>query len=97
VIVAPLAHSIKSLESTQTTASDVYIFWLAIAASLKELFSKGVRVTGISNQLAAKVTAIVNKRYHSFIDESPSDIYFTAFFFDPCESINLHTPRLFLI
>jgi len=84
MIVAPLAHS---MESTQTTASDVYIFWLAIAASLKDIFSKGVRVTRISNRLAAKVTAIVNKQYHGSIDESPSDIYFIAFFLDTHESI----------
>ncbi|KIJ46065.1 hypothetical protein M422DRAFT_46358 [Sphaerobolus stellatus SS14] len=62
-IIAPVAHSIKSLESTQTTPADVYIFWLAIAASIKEYLGKGSNVTRISNTLAEKITKIINTRY----------------------------------
>jgi hypothetical protein len=85
VIVAPLAQAIKSLESTQTTAPNVYISWLAIIATLKELFDKGELDTGISRSLATKITTIINCRYCVFIDKSLSDIYFAAFFLDPRE------------
>ena len=84
-IVAPLARSLWSLESSQANAADVFIFWPAIAATLNELFSRPPDVTGIDPALARKVTAIINRRYKAFIDESPSDIYFTAFFLDPRE------------
>jgi hypothetical protein len=63
----------------------VFIFWAAIAATLKELFSQGEASTAIPDALATKITAIVNKRYKAFIDESPADLYFTAFFLHPRE------------
>ena len=82
-IVGPLARSLWSLEASQANAADVFIFWLAIASNLKEIFSKSSEATGISRTLARQVTAIINHRYKEMIDESPSDIYFTAFFLDP--------------
>lgn len=84
-IMAPIAHSIKALEGRATNAADVYIFWLAIAASLRNLFT---RDDEIDMELAEKVTAIVNRRYKEFIDGSPTDIYFTAFFLDPRKSLH---------
>jgi hypothetical protein len=82
-IVGPLARSLWLLEASQANAADVFIFWLAIASNLKEIFSKSSEATGISRTLARQVTAIINHRYKEMIDESPSDIYFTAFFLDP--------------
>jgi hypothetical protein len=82
-IVGPLARSLWSLEASQANAADIFIFWLAIASNLKDIFSKSSDTTGISQTLARQVTAIINRRYKAMIDESPSDIYFTAFFLDP--------------
>jgi hypothetical protein len=82
-VVAPLARSLWALESSQANAADVFIFWLAIASTLHAEFAKPSENTGVTPVLAKRVTAIVNKRYKAFIDESPSDIYFTAFFLDP--------------
>ena len=79
-IMAPIARSIKALEGRAANAADVYIFWLAIAASLRNLFTHD---EDIDKGLAEKVTAIVNRRYKEFIDDSPTDVYFTAFFLDP--------------
>ena len=81
--MAPVARSIKALEGRAANAADVYIFWLAIAASLRDLFQDD---QDIDKELAEKVTAIVNRRYKEFIDDSPTDIYFTAFFLDPRRS-----------
>ena len=86
-IMAPIARSIKALEGRVTNAADVYIFWLAIAASLRKLF---LRDQDINKELAQKVTAIVNRRYKEFIDKSPTDIYFTAFFLDPRKPRKYH-------
>jgi len=82
-IVGPLARSLWSLEASQANASDVFVFWLAVASNLKDIFSKSSDATGISQTLSRRVTAIINRRYKEMIDESPSDIYFTAFFLDP--------------
>jgi hypothetical protein len=68
------------LEAAHANASDVFIFWLAIAATLNDLFAKGSEKTGIARSLAYEVTAIFNKRYKEFFT---NDIYFSAFALDP--------------
>ena len=85
-ILAPVARAIKALESTDTTASDVLLFWLATASHLNHLLSQSENVTGISPKLQQKVRGIVNARYKAFIDEAPNDIYFNTFYLDPRES-----------
>jgi len=85
-IVAPAIQSLWSLEAAHSNAADVFIFWLAIAATLKDLFSKGSHITGIPPSLAHGVTAIFNKRYAEFFK---NEIYFTAFVLDPHELIPL--------
>jgi hypothetical protein len=95
-IVAPIIRSLWSLEAAHANASDVFVFWLAIAATLKDLFSKGFEKTGIQNSLAYKVTAIFNKRYKEFFS---NEVYFVAFMLDPraCYSfmVFLHWTDLF--
>jgi len=79
----PIARSIKALEGRAANAADVYIFWLSIVASLQNLFLYN---GDIDKDLAGKVTTIMNRWYKEFIDDSPSDIYFTTFFLNPHKS-----------
>jgi hypothetical protein len=37
LVIGPIAKSIKCLESSHSTVADVYLFWLAIVASLEDL------------------------------------------------------------
>jgi len=60
-IVAPVIRSLWSLEAAHANALDVFVFWLAITATLKDLFSKGHEKTGIPSSLANQITAIYNK------------------------------------
>ena len=46
-IVAPLIHSLWSLEAAHANTSDVFVFWIAAGATLNDLFNKDVNVTGI--------------------------------------------------
>ena len=85
-IIEPLARALWSLESPHTNAADVYIFWLAIAAKLRKLFSKGEAITGIAPSISRAVSTIVSRRFKAFVNESPTDIYFTAFFLHPSAS-----------
>ncbi|KAG2116350.1 hypothetical protein BD769DRAFT_1778182 [Suillus cothurnatus] len=79
-IVAPIIRALWSLEAAYANASDVFIFWLAIIATLNDLFSKGPNMTGVPVSLACEVTAIINKWYHEFFT---NEVYFVAFTLDP--------------
>lgn len=82
-IIGPIARSLWSLEASTTNASDVYVFWLAIAATLKDLFTSSKMKLSLENELIHSVVQIFNRRWKRFIDDSPTDIYFVAFYFDP--------------
>jgi len=82
-IVAPFIQSLWSLEAAHANASDIYIFWLAIQATLTNLFSKGPVLTGIQDALIGGVTATINKQYKEFFSH---ELYFVTFALDPCES-----------
>lgn len=82
-VVAPFIRLLWALEAAHANASDVYVFWLAIAATLKELFAKGEDDTGIPPSLAYKITAVYNTRWKEFF---ANDVYFTAFALDPRET-----------
>lgn len=78
--MAPLIRSLWSLEAVHANAADVFIFWLASAATLKDLFEQDVNKIGIPRSLANEVTGIYNKHYEEFFK---NDIYFFAFLLDP--------------
>lgn len=65
-IVAPLIRSLWSLEAVHANALDVFVFWLAAGATLNDLFSKDVSVTGIPRTLANQVTEVYNAHYKEF-------------------------------
>lgn len=79
----PICRSLWSLEASDANASDVFVFFTAIRASLKELFAKDPDETGIPAALANKIVNIFNDRYDEFFFHS--EIYFTAFVLDPCK------------
>ena len=78
--MGPLIRSLWSLEASHANAADVFIFWLASAATLKDLFDQDFNKTGIPRTLANEVTGIYNKRYGEFFK---NDIYFVGFLLDP--------------
>lgn len=81
-IIQPLIRSLWALESSQANASDVYVFALAIGASLRELFDLGRAKTGITTELAEEVMGIVNERFDEFFEDC-KDFHVTAFALDP--------------
>jgi hypothetical protein len=83
-LVAPLIRSLWSLEAAHANASDVLIFWLASAASLKSLFDKRQSI-GLTDEMVNNVTGIYNKRYQEFFK---NDLYFVAFMLDPRMSLS---------
>ncbi|KAI0054381.1 hypothetical protein BV25DRAFT_1806052 [Artomyces pyxidatus] len=87
----PFAKAIKCLESSLSTAADVYLFWLAAIAQLAQLFKEN-RI-GLQTSTMGSIRAAVNNRFNGMINNAPNDVYIMAFFLDPREqnsSILLH-------
>jgi len=82
-IVGPLIRSLWALEASHATASDVFVFFTACAAALKELFEQDPEATGITRTLANTIVDKFNDRYDEFF---ANDIYFCAFALDPRSS-----------
>ncbi|KAF8348985.1 hypothetical protein F5887DRAFT_1071140 [Amanita rubescens] len=55
-------------------------------SKLRKLFSKGEAITGITPSISSAVSTIVSRRFKAFVNESPMDIYLTAFFLHPSYS-----------
>ncbi|KAG9100718.1 hypothetical protein FS749_013407 [Ceratobasidium sp. UAMH 11750] len=81
-ILEPLARAISCLESTQSTISDVYFFWLAALAALNRHFSSTTS-TLLTPEDISRLQAIIYYRFNEAINEAPTDSYITAFFLDP--------------
>ena len=80
----PFAKAIACLESSQSNPADVYLFWLAILASLKQIFDDDT--SGFSVLEAGQIQAIANARFCELLQEGPDDCYISAFYLDPCTS-----------
>ncbi|KAI0327039.1 hypothetical protein GY45DRAFT_1257848 [Cubamyces sp. BRFM 1775] len=82
-IIEPIARAIKSLEATDATAANVFVFWHSIAAELRNLLARPESETSIPRSLAEKIIGIINRRFKEVIDQALSDVYFTTFFLHP--------------
>ncbi|KAI0688084.1 ribonuclease H-like domain-containing protein, partial [Cytidiella melzeri] len=81
VILAPGAKATTCLESTHSTVSDVYVFWLATLAELHD------RITDphipMPNGVREDIWRIANFRWKAMIEQAPRDVYHTGFILDP--------------
>lgn len=78
----PFARAIQCLESKETTAADVYLYWLAVVAQLKDLMSR--QTSKLSNTITESIRKIVNYRFNQLINnERASNVYLVAFALDP--------------
>ena len=84
-VLTPFAKTIACLESSQSNPADVYLFWLAILASLKCLFDDDT--SGFSISEAGEIRAIANARFRELLEEGPDDCYISAFYLNPSMSI----------
>ena len=83
-VLAPMAKSITCLESTHSTISDVYLFWLACMASIHDIIVKDRHKMGVS--VTEGIRRRMNSRWLQMIGNAPHDIYFTGFVLDPRKS-----------
>lgn len=75
----PLARSIKCLEAATTNPGDVYLFWIASIACMKDAFTS--KELDIPDDVADQVRGIVNHRWREFF--AKNHVYVTTFFLNP--------------
>jgi hypothetical protein len=83
-VLEPLARSIKCLESSHSTAADVYHFWLAVLARYQERFEANNTLQGIGlpESVIEDIKSIVNGRHSEMFQGETQQVYLTAFFLD---------------
>lgn len=77
-VLSPIAKSCTCLESTHSTVSDVYVFYLAIMA---ELWIYITDANGVDTQVKEHIRITANKRFKQMFDKN--DVYLTGFVLDP--------------
>lgn len=80
-IIEPAAKALLCLESSHSTTADVYLFWLAMMASLQEIISEDK--AGLDTTSYEQICTHANMRFNKMINNAPTDAYLTAFALDP--------------
>lgn len=81
MLLAPFARAIKCFESSCLVLSDVFVFWLAITASMKKILEDSADT--FDTRTIEDITEIVNRRYRNLIPCGNENPYVAAFYLDP--------------
>lgn len=82
-VTLPIAKAIKCLESSHSTPSDIFIFWVAVTASIKKVLDDGTITGEYEASECDQIRAIVNYRYKQLLESGPTDVYISTFYLDP--------------
>ncbi|KAH9920349.1 hypothetical protein B0H21DRAFT_701994, partial [Amylocystis lapponica] len=87
LLCAP-ARAITCLEGPSSGVSDVYVMWLASAASTFEILDAAATGNsnygvGLDGAVATEIHEAVNYRFDQMINNAPCDVYLTGFLLDP--------------
>ncbi|TDL14241.1 hypothetical protein BD410DRAFT_734381 [Rickenella mellea] len=80
-VTMPLAQAIKCLESSHSTAANVYLFWLAITSALKDVLSNPD--SGLPDDVKSDIRGIINYRFSELLEDGPTSVHLAAFYLDP--------------
>lgn len=83
-VLEPFARSIKCLESSHSTLSDVYLFWLAILARFREIADNNQSLSGVGlpSLVIEDIHSILNGRHAEMFQTQSGQVYSAAFFLD---------------
>lgn len=87
-VLMPFARAIQCLEAKETNLADVYIYWIAIVAQLRDLIQSrannsksGSKYADLTKDL---IRRIANYRFSMLVNkESAQNIYLSAFILHP--------------
>jgi hypothetical protein len=80
-VLSLVAKAITCMESTQSNVSDVYVFWLAVTATIHQIIVEDV--TGLPSDVIEDIHKAVNFRFNQMVNDAPDDVYHTGFMMDP--------------
>ncbi|KAF8134548.1 ribonuclease H-like domain-containing protein, partial [Boletus edulis] len=80
-VIAPWAKALKCLEGAHITPDTVYLYWLAIIATIEEDLKRNPYKLRTSTM--EEIRAITNSRFEEMIEDAPNDTYIVAFFLNP--------------
>jgi hypothetical protein len=80
-ILAPVAKAITCMESTHSNVPDVYVFWLAVTATIHQIIIEDV--TGLPFSVVEDIRRAVNFRFGQMLNDAPDDVSITDFILDP--------------
>jgi len=85
LILEPLAWACKCLESSKATAGNVYLFWLAVLATYKQLFMDNNDVDGLQlpKDVVDQICRIINAHLKELTTGPGKSVYLSTFFLDP--------------
>ncbi|KAG1829908.1 hypothetical protein F4604DRAFT_1887509 [Suillus subluteus] len=89
-LLAPIAKAITCLESTHSTVLDIYLFWLAITATIHQIITEDI--TGLPTEVTEKIRQAVNYHFNQMVNDAPCDVYLTGFLLDPYWRPNQQSP-----
>ena len=84
-LLDPILRALTCLESSFSTPADVLLLTSAALGAVEKYLSSSSH--GLSGEgTVSAIRHLASKRFSELINESPTDIYVTLFYLDPCES-----------
>ncbi|CAA7260791.1 unnamed protein product [Cyclocybe aegerita] len=74
-----IARAIECLEAESATPADVYLYWLAILASMKQALEGSF----LPDDVKGEIRGIMNARWREFFVEGPTNAHLVAFYLNP--------------
>ncbi|KAF8060837.1 ribonuclease H-like domain-containing protein [Lyophyllum atratum] len=74
-----IARAIQCLEASSTNAADVYLYWLAVVAQIKQALS----TCCLPDDVCAEIRGIMIRRWRQFFVTGPTNVHLLAFYLNP--------------
>ncbi|KAG8750264.1 hypothetical protein FRC12_012964 [Ceratobasidium sp. 428] len=82
-VLEPLAKAIKCLESGYSNPSDVFLFYLGILSTYRQLFDDNDAELCLPRDVITSIISIICARYFSMVLAAGQEVYLAAFFLHP--------------
>lgn len=82
-VTIPTTKALKCLESPRCNPGDTLKYWLAILATLRDLFDHNEDGIGLPKHVIRDITRIMNRRYKQMFDGPDRVLFKAALYVDP--------------
>lgn len=80
-----IARAIECLEATSANPANVYLYWLAVVAHMKQ----ALVTSKLPNSVCGQIRQIIITRWQQFFVDGPTNIHKTAFYLNPSKYFSL--------